>query len=144
MINHSLTPGGSILKDRTVTIPQAPAEQSYPATVAAIMQIFMPKSASSRVSLAKGLAMIPHVDATKALAKLAIFSPEDEVRAAAIEGLKLRREKDYTDVLMQGFRYPLPAVSKRAADALVKLDRKDLIENLVEILDKSDPRLPVT
>ena len=78
----------------------------------------------------------------KALAKLVIFSPEDEVRAAAIEGLKLRREKDYTDVLIQGFRYPLPAVAKRSAEALVKLERKDLLANLVEVLESPDPRLP--
>ena len=37
---------------------------------------------------------------------------------------------------MKGFRYPLPAVSKRAAEALVKLERKDLLANLVEVLDR--------
>ena len=112
--------------------------------VAALMQIMMPEPSEVRLGLARYLATIPHVDATRALIKLAIFSPEDEVRAAAIEGLKLRREKDYTDILLQGFRYPLPAVSKRAADALVKLERKDLLENLVQVLESPDPRLPVT
>jgi len=73
---------------------------------------------SFRIGLAKNLASIPHIDATKALARLAIFSAEYEVRAAAIEALKTRGNKDYTDILMQGFRYPLPAVSKRAAEAL--------------------------
>src|SRR5207244_5045541 len=89
------------------------------------------------------LATVPHADATKALAKLALFSAEDEVRSAAIDGLKLRREKDYTSVLLQGFVYPLPAVSKRAAEALVKLDRQDLIPNLLDVLEQPDPRLPV-
>jgi hypothetical protein len=103
----------------------------------------MPESEQFRIGLAKHLAMIPHLDATTALAKLAIFSPEAEVRDAAIEGLKLRREKDYSDVLMQGFGYPLPAVSKRAAEALVKLERKDLLANLINVLESSDPRLPV-
>jgi hypothetical protein len=114
------------------------------AAVAAVMQILMPESERVRIGLAKYLARTPHIDASKALAKLAIFSPEDEVRSAAIEGLKLRREKDYTEILMQGFRYPLPAVSKRAADALVKLERKDLFANLIEVLAAPDPRLPVT
>jgi hypothetical protein len=66
------------------------------------------------------------------------------VRAAAIDGLKLRRERDYTDILLAGFRYPLPAVSRRAAEAMVKLERKDLLENLVQVLEAPDPRLPVT
>ena len=114
------------------------------AAVASASQIVMPESAQLREGLASFLSTIPHIDATKALAKLAIFSPEDEVRAAAIEGLKLRREKDYTDILIQGFRYPLPAVSKRAAEALVKLERKDLLANLVDVLESPDPRLPVT
>ncbi len=114
------------------------------ATVAALMQILMPESEVFRTSLARYLATVPHVDATHALAKLAIFSPEYEVRAAAIDGLKLRREKDYTDILLQGFRYPLPAVAKRSAEAIVKLERKDLLANLIEVLERPDPRLPVT
>jgi hypothetical protein len=114
----------------------------YRSAVGAAVQILMPESERFRVGLAKYLATVPHVDATSALARLALFSPEEEVRTAAIGGLKLRREKDYTDVLMQGFQYPLAVVSKRAAEALVKLDRKDLIANLVDVLDQSDPRLP--
>ena len=112
------------------------------AFIAALMQILMPEPEPYRAGLAKVLATIPHIDATKALGRLAIFSPEDSVRAAAIDGLKLRRERDYEDILMQGFRYPLPMVSKRAAEALVKLDRKDLLEKLVQVLESPDPRLP--
>ena len=115
----------------------------YRASVAAAVQILMPESERFRVGLAKYLATVPHVDATRALARLALFSAEDEVRAAAIEGLKLRREKDYADVLLAGFQYPLAPVAKRAAEALVKLDRKDLTANLVDVLEQSDPRLPV-
>jgi hypothetical protein len=114
----------------------------YRASVAAAVQILMPESERFRVGLTKYLATVPHVDATRALARLALFSAEDEVRAAAIEGLKLRREKDYADVLLAGFQYPLAPVAKRAAEAIVKLDRKDLIANLVDVLDQSDPRLP--
>ena len=87
----------------------------------------MPEPEHIRISLAKSLTTIMHVDATKALARLAIFSAEDTVRAAAIDGLKQRPERDYTDILMQGFNYPLPAVAKRSAEALVKLDRKDVL-----------------
>src|ERR1022692_2933988 len=104
----------------------------------------MPESEAFRVGLAKNLATVPHIDATRALARLAIFSPEESVRSAAIDGLKTRREKDYTDVLMEGFRYPLPVVSKRVAEALVKLEQKDVVAKLIEVLESPDPRLPVT
>ena len=51
--------------------------------------------------------------------RLAIFSAEDEVRNAAVEALKVRRERDYTTLVLSGLRYPYPAVAKRASEALV-------------------------
>jgi hypothetical protein len=113
------------------------------ARVAALMQVLAPESASLRKGLARYLAGVSHVDATRALARLAIFSAEDEVRSAAVDALKLRRERDYTDLLLQGLRYPLPAVARRASEAIVKLERHDLIPQLVDLLDEPDPRAPV-
>ncbi|MBY0457974.1 MAG: hypothetical protein K2V38_11590, partial [Gemmataceae bacterium] len=52
-------------------------------------------------------------------------------------------ERDYTDVLVKALRYPLPAVAKRAAEAIAKMDRADLVPELVAVLDEPDPRLPV-
>ena len=113
------------------------------ARIAALMQILAWDSAGMRRELAKYLGAVAHVEATRALAKLAIYSPEDEVRNAAIDGLKVRREKDYTAILVAGLRYPWPAVAKRSAEALVKLERADLLPQLVDLLDQPDPRLPV-
>ena len=76
------------------------------------------------------------------MAKLAIFSVEDEVRNPAIEALKVRREKDYTEILLKGLRYPLPAVAKRATEAMISLERADLAPELVSFLEEPDPRLP--
>src|SRR5262249_11234938 len=70
------------------------------------------------------------------------FSQEDEVRLAAVEALKVRRERDYTDILLRGLRYPWPAVSRRAADAIARLERHDLVAQLVDLLDDPDPRAP--
>jgi hypothetical protein len=114
------------------------------ARIAALMQMLAPESAELRLGLVKHLTAIPHVEATRALAKLAIYSAEDDVRAAAIESLKVRREKDYTDILVKGLRYPWPAVATRTAEAIAKLERKDLIPELVAVLGESDPRLPAT
>src|SRR5207302_7046716 len=68
---------------------------------------------------------------------------EDAVRLAAVDALKVRRERDYTNILLGGLRYPWPDVARRAADALIKLERTDLAPQLVDLLDQPDPRAPV-
>jgi hypothetical protein len=112
------------------------------ARVAALMQVCGPETAAMRRGLVKFLAGVSNADSTKALAKLAIFSQEEEVRNAALDVLKVRRERDYTEVLTQGLRYPWPAVAKRASEAIVKLERTDLAPQLVDVLEAPDPRGP--
>jgi hypothetical protein len=113
------------------------------ARVAALMQVLAPEAPAMRLGLVKHLAAVSHADATRALARLAVYSEEDDVRSAAVEALKVRRERDYTDILLAGLRYPWPAVARRAADALVRLERADLVPQLVAVLDEPDPRAPV-
>lgn len=107
-----------------------------------LVQMIAPKSAPYRVVLAKYLATVEHAEATRELARLALFSPQENVRTAAIDGLKARPAHDYAKVLLQGFRYPLPEVSTRAAEALVALRCKDVLADLVDILEQPDPRAP--
>lgn len=114
------------------------------ARIAALMQMLAPESPELRLGLVKYLTAVPHVEATKALARLAIFSPEDDVRNAATDSLKVRREKDYTDILLKGLRYPWPAVAKRSAEAIARMGRSDLIPELVAVLATDDPRMPIT
>src|SRR5262249_48096323 len=85
---------------------KALAEHVTLARMAALMQMLAPESAELRLGLVKYLTGVPHIESTKALARMAIFSSEDDVRLAAIEALKVRREKDYTDILVKGLRYP--------------------------------------
>jgi hypothetical protein len=112
------------------------------ARMAALTQILAAESAEIRLGLVKYLTGVPHVESTRALARMAIFSPEDDIRDAAITALKVRKEKDYTDTLLTGLRYPWPAVAKRAAEAITRLDRKDLLPELIAVLESGDPRLP--
>jgi hypothetical protein len=112
------------------------------ARIAALMQVLGPESVAMRKGLVKYLAATSHPEATRALVKLAVFSSEDEVRNPAIDALKVRREKDYTPILLQGLRYPLPAVAKRATEAMTKLERTDLVPELVSFLEEADPRAP--
>jgi hypothetical protein len=55
----------------------------------------------------------------------------------------VRPERDYTEVLVQGLHYPWPAVAVRAANAIAKLRRKDLVPQLQALLAEPDPRAPV-
>src|SRR5262249_30148705 len=118
----------------------AQLDQVSTARIAALMQVLGPESVAMRRGLVKYLAATSHAEATRALAKLAIFAAEDEVRHPAIEALKVRREKDYTAILLQGLRYPLPAVAKLATEAMTKLERADLVPELVGFLEEPDPR----
>jgi uncharacterized protein involved in exopolysaccharide biosynthesis len=129
--------------ERLLLADQAPSEDVTRARIAALMQVLAPESPDLRRGLAKYLSGVAHPEATRALARLAIFSPEDEVRWAAVDALQVRRERDYTDVLLRGLRYPWPAVARRAAEAAVKLERADLAPELVALLDEPDPRAPV-
>jgi hypothetical protein len=128
--------------DREPAAGESGKDHASPARVAAMVQMFPPASAKVRLGMVKHLAGVSHVEATRALARLAIFSPEEEVRRAAISALQVRRERDYTEILMAGFHYPWPEVPKRAAEAVIRLDRKDLAGRLVDILDEPDPRAP--
>ncbi len=113
------------------------------ARIAALTQILMPMP-QMHPGFARYLSTVSHVEATKALARLAIFSGEEEARKAAIEALKVRRERDYTDILVNGLHYPWPNVARRAAQAITKLERNDLVPQLIDVLDQPDPRAPVT
>src|SRR5262249_33564852 len=130
--------------DRTISrLDRAQCETVTVARIAALMQVLMPMSPAIRQGLVHYLSTVAHVEATRALARLAIFSAEDEVRRAAIDALKVRRERDYTGILLQGLHSPWPAVARRAAEAIVKLERNDLLPQLVDLLEEPDPRAPV-
>jgi hypothetical protein len=112
------------------------------ARIAALMQILAPESPSYRLGLIKYLSGVAHPEATRALARLAVFSAEDDIRLAAVNALQVRRERDYTDILVRGLRYPYPKVSRNAVDAIVRLKREDLLPQLVALLEEPDPRAP--
>jgi hypothetical protein len=65
------------------------------------------------------------------------------VRQAAVEALELRPKKDYTDILMSGFRYPWSPVARHAAEAVIALKRTDLVGQLEAMGTESDPMGPI-
>jgi hypothetical protein len=117
-------------------------DHTIPARLAAMTQICDPTSDSMKLAMAKYLASVSSVESTRALVKTVLYSPESNVRDVAITALKARNDKDYVDLLMQGFRYPWPEVAQRSAKALVKLKRTDLVPRIIDVLDEADPRAP--
>lgn len=122
--------------------PGTTADELDQALVAALVQMIAPDSPIYGPGLPWRLAKIRHADATRALAKLALFSPDKTVRQAAVEGLKGRPADESAGVLMGAFQYPLPAAAERSAEALVALGRNDVLAKLVDVLDQPDPRAP--
>jgi hypothetical protein len=123
---------------------QAPAEHATLARVAVLTQILGVESAELQLGVVNCLSAIPHVDATRKLARMAIFSADQDVRLAAVGALRTRLPHEYAKVLANGLRYPWPAVARRSADAIVRLRGTGLIPDLLAALEAPDPRLPVT
>jgi hypothetical protein len=113
-----------------------------PAGVAALTQIYGPQKQVRRENLARHLKAIDHPASTRALARAAVFDFDDDVRWAALLGLRDRSKQDYTDVLLAGLHHPWAAAAHNAARAIVRLDRKDMLPQLVAFLAEPDPRAP--
>src|SRR5262249_29286609 len=118
------------------------AEMTVMAHLDAVRQIAAPAAGGEGKASAEFLATVQRREATVDLARLAVFSPDRETRKAALKALAVRRERDYTEVLVSALRYPWPQVARNAAEAIVKLERKDLMPQLVDMLDEKDPRGP--
>jgi hypothetical protein len=133
----------AIADKETENADKAVWEHVVLARIAALMQVFGADTAPLRRGLAQYLSTVAHPEASRALAQLALFSADAEVRATAIAALQTRRGKDYTPLMIAGLRYPWPAVAKRSAEALIKLDRQDALPQLLDLLEMSDPRMPM-
>jgi hypothetical protein len=113
------------------------------ARVAALEQVLGAETPAMQLSLVQHLEAIADAEATRALTRLALFSPTDEVRKGALKALEQRPGREVNEVLLRGLRYPWPVVANRAAEAAVQLGRKDLVPQLVDLLGEADPRMPV-
>jgi hypothetical protein len=120
-------------------------EQFYQAHLAVVTQVLPAKSTSDQRALVRALSSVPRPEATRALARLAVFSPNQATRSEAIDALAIRREEaGSTEVFTAALNYPWPAVAENATRAIVKLKRKDLVGSLEKMLRAPDPRGPRT
>jgi hypothetical protein len=76
-----------------------------------------------------------------ALARLAVFDPNETIRLAAVDALA-SRPQDALATLLRTLRYPWSAAAGRAARALVALKYKEAVPKLIEMLDEPEPTAP--
>ena len=115
------------------------ARTDVPRAIPALMQLLMAERTPARLVLIEVLSRIEGAAASKALARLAIFDLDPDVREQALIALRDRPAGDYRPGLLEGLRYPWAPVADHAAEALVALEDRDAIPALVELLDEPDP-----
>jgi hypothetical protein len=114
------------------------------AAIPALLQLLAAERTPTRLVLVDVLAEIRGKEAVTALARLALFDIAPEVRDRAILALRNLPAEDYRPTLLGGFRYPWPPVADHAAEALVALEDRGAIPDLVKLLDEQDPQGPST
>src|SRR5947209_7604368 len=82
--------------------------------IAALMQMLAPEDTAMREGLVKHLAGLKETDATRALARLAVYSFDADVRKPALDALRTRDMKECTELLLTALRYPWPTVAANA------------------------------
>jgi hypothetical protein len=118
-------------------------EWTKPEALPTLTQLLQAENTPIRLLLVEMLAKIKGKEASIALAKRAIFDLSAEVREKAVKALADRPQAEYVPVLYVGFRYPWPAAADHAAEAVVTLQRTDLVPELVKLLKEPDPSQPV-
>jgi hypothetical protein len=81
-------------------------------------------------------------EATEALAKWAVFDTDAGNRAAAVDALRKRDQKEVARLLARHLRYPWVRAVEHAAEALVALNCRDAIPQLIAAYDQPEPYTP--
>jgi hypothetical protein len=116
--------------------------QAAPAIFAVLANKLADAPTARRARLARFFGRHRLAQTTRELIRMAVYSFDRPVREAALEVLATRGKAGYAHILVEALRYPWPAVARNAADAIVKLGRRDLAPHLVALLEEGDPRLP--
>lgn len=124
---------GSSIRDRW---------QKTPEGVATLQQMLPVENRDFRLGLVAHLKDIKDVKATEAIANRAVFDLDSQVRLAAIATLRERPKEQYRGSLIKALRYPWQPVVEHAAEAIYALELKELVPDLVAMLDEPDPRAP--
>jgi hypothetical protein len=108
----------------------------------ALLQLLMAENKNVRLILVELLARIPGKQSSEALARRAVFDLHHEVRSAAAHALFQRPGQDYSGILVEALQYPWAPAAEHAAEAMVALKRRDLVTELIPLLDARGPDEP--
>jgi len=127
---------------RAILMLASKREWLDPAATSALEQVFQVQDAPVRVKLVEALTAIPGPEATRTIARRALYDLSPDVRREAIAALTERDASEYQALLVDGLRYPWEAVAWNAAEALGKLASPDLASQLRNLLDAPPPTDP--
>ncbi len=117
-------------------------EWSTPEALPTLLQMLQAENTPVRMLLVDMIADIDGKEASAALAQRALFDLAPTVREKAVEALAARPAKEFKHLLMEGFRWPWPAVAEHAAEAIHALKLAEALPELVALLSEPDPTLP--
>jgi hypothetical protein len=107
-----------------------------------LVQVFQAETIDVRMELVKTLSASEARNAGPALARLAVFDLNPELRKAAVRALNDRPRDEYRSVLFEALRHPWSPVADHAAEALVALKDREAPFQLAQLLDQPDPAAP--
>jgi hypothetical protein len=105
--------------------------------------VLEPEGEAVRQFLVEILARIPGPNACAALARRAVFDLSAKVRAQAIQELARRPRLEYCAFLLDGLRYPWQPAADHAAEALVALQDREVVPQLVGLWRDPNPTVVV-
>lgn len=114
-----------------------------PDAVSTLVQMLQVENICVRLKLVEILSSIAGSEASEALAERALFDLAGTVREEAVACLGHRPREEFRRRLFAGFRYPWPPVARHAAEALVQLEDRDSVSDLIGLLDEPDPAAPI-
>lgn len=91
-----------------------------------------------RLLLVEMLTLIPDPSASVALARRALYDLSADVREAAIQALVGRAKDEYRALLIEGLRYPWAPVADHAAEALVAIEDRGAVTQLLKMVEQPD------
>jgi hypothetical protein len=146
----SQSPGSSPESDRAAAdtffslLGRAGVKKDWlkPDVIPALQQMLPVENRDFRLRLVGHLNEIKDAKATEALVNRALFDLDPDVRLAALTQMRGRRVEEYGAALKKALRYPWQPVVRHAAEVIAVLDLKELIPDLVALLDEPNPSAP--
>jgi hypothetical protein len=115
-----------------------------PEGVATLMQMLQAEDRTIRALLLELLGRNDAAEATRALARRAVFDVSAVNRETALKLLSSRPAGEVMPILLESLRYPWAPAADFAAEAMVNLQMTEAVPSLLAMLDAPDPTVSIT